>query len=544
MKQKLASRRMREHPDLEQLKRQAKELLSGFRAGDVAAAAEVNAHYDAADSTTFALHDAQLVIARSYGFDSWPKLKAYVDGVTIKRLIEAVRARDTALVRTMLRSRPELADMTVSYGDEHRAIHHAVMHRWPEIVRLLMQNGANARSGIHPFRDATSAWTLAHERGYDEIVGIIEEEEARRGTPESRPEPPSKPAVRDEAARTAVAKGDLEWVRTRYAEGKLTNHVLWDGGGLLTVAVRNNRLDVLNLLLDCGFDPDERVSSGEGDWIAYSQGYPLWYCAALGRHKMAELLLDRGADPNVHVDSSGSAVYSAYSHKQWEMAELLRERGGIVTADIAAIYRQTDLARQMLRNHERGTLPGGVRVSDKPLPEELLRFGADGGATDIVRMSLERIDWPRDDRRWFGMLASPLSFWHHIPWLYAGNKELDRESYLTCFRLILQMCDVNVAGGFGRTILHDIAAMGDWVTEDEVAAFGRAALEAGARMDGRDDILKSTPLGWACRWGRIQLVRLLIEHGADAEENDAEPWARPRSWALKPGRGQVMSALR
>jgi hypothetical protein len=28
------------------------------------------------------LHDAQLVLARSYGFESWPKLKAAVDGVT------------------------------------------------------------------------------------------------------------------------------------------------------------------------------------------------------------------------------------------------------------------------------------------------------------------------------------------------------------------------------------------------------------------------------------------------------------------------------
>ena len=46
------------------------------------AIAEVHAHYRGAESTTFALHDAQLVLARAYGFDSWPKLKAYVDGAT------------------------------------------------------------------------------------------------------------------------------------------------------------------------------------------------------------------------------------------------------------------------------------------------------------------------------------------------------------------------------------------------------------------------------------------------------------------------------
>jgi len=534
---------MREHPDLEQLKRQAKKLLNAFKAGDSAAVDEVNAHYDSAQAATFALHDAQLVIARSYGFDSWPKLKAYVDGVSIRRLVEAVRAGHVERVRAMLQARTELADMTVSYGDEHRAIHYAVMHRRPEIARLLMQKGANARAGIHPHRDATSAWTLARERGYEEIVAIIEEEEERRAKPVPPRATGPAPEPKDEVERVAVANGDLSWLRVRLAEGKLTNHVRWDDGGVLTVAVRNNRIDALEFLLECGFDPDERVSSGEGDWIAYSQGYPLWYSAALARSDMAKLLLDRGANPNVHVDSSGSAVYSAYSHKQWQLVELLRERGGIVTGDIAAIYRQTDLARQMLIEDERGVLPHSIKPSDRPLAEELLRFGAEGGATEIVRMALERIDWARHDARWFGMLVSPLSFWHHIPWLYAGNKDFDRESYLECFRLILNACDVNVVGGFGRTILHEIAAMGEWITEAEVAAFGRAALEAGARMDRRDEILSSTPLGWACRWGRVRLVRLLIEHGADPEENGAEAWARPRSWALKMGHHDVVQAL-
>lgn len=173
----------------------------------------------------------------------------------------------------------------------------------------------------------------------------------------------------------------------------------------------------------------------------------------------------------------------------------------------------------------------------------MLRFGGDGGATEVVRIVLEHIDWNRNDPRWLGILVSPLSFWHHIPWLYAGNKDFAREGYLECFRLILNACDVNVAGAFGRTILHEIAAMGDWITENEVAAFGRAALKAGALVDRRDEILNSTPLGWACRWGRSQLVKLLIEHGADPEENDVEDWARPRSWARKMGHDQIVRVL-
>lgn len=164
MNQSLPTRAFREHTDLNQLKRQAKELLDAFRAGNGATIAEVNAHYRAADPHAFALHDAQLVLARAYGFASWPKLKTYVDGVTAKRFLESVRAGDSVSVQTMLRARPELVNMGMG-GDEHRAIHYAVLLRSPEMTRLLMHHGADARAGIYPHRDATSAFTLASDRG-------------------------------------------------------------------------------------------------------------------------------------------------------------------------------------------------------------------------------------------------------------------------------------------------------------------------------------------------------------------------------------------
>ena len=549
MKQKLPLRRMRQHPDLKQLKRQAKELLYGFRAADPAAVREVTACYDHPQLATFALHDAQLVIARSYGFDSWPKLKAYVDGVTIRRLIEGVSKGDIEGVRAMLKVRPELANMAVSYGDEHRAIHYAVMHRQPEIARLLMRKGANARAGIHPHRDATSAWTLARERGYDDMVAIIEEEEKRNEKESIKADPAQHAAIKpatelDSAERTAVANGDLPWLRSRLAEGKLANHVQWRDGGLLTTAVTNNRPEVLRFLLEeCQFDPDERVSGGEGDWVAWSEGHPLWKAAAMGLSEIAGLLLDHGANPNVHVDSSGSPVHSAYSHKQWKMVDLLRAHGGVVTPDTAALYRETALAAQLLADEERGLLPPNITLTEGSVAKDLLRFGADAGATEIVRMALTHIDWPPHDDRWHRILAAPLTFWHHIPWLPAGNKDLDRSGYLECFQLVLGACDVNVMGSFGRTILHDIAAMRDWISEDEVVPFARAALEAGARTDPRDGILKSTPLGWACRWGKIKLVRLLLDHGASPHETDAEPWAQPLAWAQKMGHGEIASLL-
>jgi len=77
-------------------------------------------------------------------------------------------------------------------------------------------------------------------------------------------------------------------------------------------------------------------------------------------HVNSRFLVQLNSLAVVHVDSSCSAVYSAYSHKQWEMVELLRRHGGVVSADSAAIYRQTHLARQRLADDGRGALPEGI----------------------------------------------------------------------------------------------------------------------------------------------------------------------------------------
>ncbi len=137
----------------------------------------MNALYHDANVATFALHDAQLVLARAYGFESWPKLKAHVGGITVQRLADAVRADDLANVRAMLGVRPELAERSVGF---YQMVHLAVCNRSPEMVRLLMRNGASARQGVYPYRDSPSALTIASERGYEDIVGIIHEEEQRR----------------------------------------------------------------------------------------------------------------------------------------------------------------------------------------------------------------------------------------------------------------------------------------------------------------------------------------------------------------------------
>jgi hypothetical protein len=148
----LPTRTLPERPDIDQLKRQAKELLDAFVAGRPVAVAEVEAHYRGADRTTFALHDAQLALARAYGFESWLTLKAFVVGATVRRLRDAIIADNLVQVGAILKIRPELARASL----EVQMLHHAVFNRSPEMVRLLMRHGAPARQGVYPHREATT----------------------------------------------------------------------------------------------------------------------------------------------------------------------------------------------------------------------------------------------------------------------------------------------------------------------------------------------------------------------------------------------------
>jgi len=74
-------------PNLEQIKKQSKELLRAFRAQEPQSAQRIALNHpefgdlspDRLSRLPLRLSDAQLVVAREYGFASWPKLKAEVD---------------------------------------------------------------------------------------------------------------------------------------------------------------------------------------------------------------------------------------------------------------------------------------------------------------------------------------------------------------------------------------------------------------------------------------------------------------------------------
>ncbi len=200
------SRSLPQHPSLEQLRKQAKDLLDACRAQNPAAVAEIQRFERQPDPASFALSDAQRVLARAYGYASWPRLKAFVDGVNIRELADAVSAGDIAKARVLLNRRPELIGIAMAENNEHRAIHYAVLRRDQAMVRLLMEAGADARTGIYPHRDATSARTIAEDRGYNDILAVIDDEERLRREELSCPNATISP-VQDQIT-AAISRGD------------------------------------------------------------------------------------------------------------------------------------------------------------------------------------------------------------------------------------------------------------------------------------------------------------------------------------------------
>jgi hypothetical protein len=86
----MTAKQLPPRPNLDQLKRQAKDLLQsarrhepGARARFRALPALATAPEETLERATLALHDAQSVIAREHGFDSWKALRERVEELTL-----------------------------------------------------------------------------------------------------------------------------------------------------------------------------------------------------------------------------------------------------------------------------------------------------------------------------------------------------------------------------------------------------------------------------------------------------------------------------
>src|SRR4029079_5599714 len=108
-----------------------------------------------------------------------------------------------------------------------------------------------------------------------------------------------------------------------------------------------------------------------------------------------------------------------------------------------------------------------------------------------------------------------------------------------CFQIVLDHgIDPDVTGVGGHTTLHHLATNTD--NEEHRIEHVNLLPHAGASLRKRDQLLRSTPLGWACRWGRMELAKLYLKRGADPVEIDGEPWATPMAWSTKGGHRELL----
>jgi hypothetical protein len=131
-------------------------------------------------SPTARLAEAQLLVARGYGFPSWRKLKSHVDALHDfgQQLINAVHAGDLETMRKILDRHPELvnAGMDLPRVDRPsdtlsmRLIHLAIAEAKVDVLRLLIERGAdfNARNadGRLPLHDC-------FELNHDDFAKIL-----------------------------------------------------------------------------------------------------------------------------------------------------------------------------------------------------------------------------------------------------------------------------------------------------------------------------------------------------------------------------------
>ncbi len=172
----------------------------------------------------------------------------------------------------------------------------------------------------------------------------------------------------------------------------LINALSVGGEAPLHGAALNGRLSVMKFLLDNGAQIDLRRSSGR--WTALAIA-----CDA-GHKAVAELLLDRGANPNARLHGGGTVLHSVAAKGYLSILELLLRRGadpdlkdeeGRTPLHLAVLVSQTRVVESLLGakvNLEEKDYAGrtplhlAVKAHDLDMSELLLKRGANIDAQD------------------------------------------------------------------------------------------------------------------------------------------------------------------
>lgn len=353
--------------NLEWLKKISKERLVVLRAGDPAAK----------------LSDAQLAVARDYGFASWRKLKTHVEQVREKldelaqsveeataaaapvapddadlaSLLAAIEAGESQVVVQLLGNRPELAK---AHGpDGQTPLHAAAMHNDPRLAVSLLACGADAnakygesghtplswavtcnaiecaqtlvRAGIKPdLFCAAGIGALEHVRSFFDDSGTLKPSAAQTGS--SRfgadgtrlPCPPASAVEQvSDALYVACRNGQADVARFLLTRSPDLSFRAYHGGTPLHWAYFSGNAEVIEMLLQAGADANSR----ENDFHCTPRAFGICVPASWGFTGLVRKLL--AADPSLanYMDGRTSALHEAACGGHVEVVEILLAAG-------------------------------------------------------------------------------------------------------------------------------------------------------------------------------------------------------------------------
>ena len=444
------------HPNLDQLRHQAKDLLHAAQSGDVTAARQI-----AAVSDRMTLSAAQLAVARSYGFSGWPRLKAEVEARAASLDQQAAAfcvasvADWTGRAARMLAQTPEIAGHSLAtalvLGDVARLrdeigrdpaaatrpdprtgwtpLHAVCASRWHYLdpdraagllatARLLLDAGAdpNARigpdgrsAGSSPLRCATAAASTGV--GNEAIMRLLLDRGAA--------------AEDHDLYLAAFSHDDHRCLRLLLARAPAA---VADAEMALSAPVSTGDVEGARLMLEAGVDP-RRYADNPGQSLSAVYAAVQAGCPA----ELIALLIDHRADPGLPGPDGHSPAWLAAIRGREDLAGLLGGndasgvtdaarfaaacmRGdrsaatGLMTADPGLIGRlkEAEMA-SLVHAAEQGNkqavslmldlgFPIGTRRDDGATA---LHAAAYAGSTPVVRLLLDRgADLEVQDGHW------------------------------------------------------------------------------------------------------------------------------------------------
>lgn len=223
-------------PNLEHLKSQAKDLLEAFRRKDADALVRVRTSLPSAHGAddaklrvmAIALHDAQSVVAREYGFPSWTELKKHVEAATTQGHDEGMAANVRALMEQQAKwpLPQEVVDLLTTARSE--SAKHVTPSTIPTSLPMVaLRNAVLAVGAIAPLHIArpSSLEAIARVKAReDRLLVIFSQKDEANETPSAADVHPIGCVVRlvsrlDNDAGSWIVVHALQWAKLEGLDG-------------------------------------------------------------------------------------------------------------------------------------------------------------------------------------------------------------------------------------------------------------------------------------------------------------------------------------